>query len=77
MADVKEHLDRLHEQADLLRIIVKLMQSADKGQMFELGKHGTILMTTFASMMHSMATRIEDNVKDLDLAISMQGHKGK
>ena len=75
MADVRVHLNRLNDQATMLRVTAKLMQSAEAGNMFNIGSHGAILLKTFSGMMHSMATSIEDQIKDLDLAISMQGHE--
>lgn len=74
MADVKEHLALVQEQIELMRLTSKLMSSSERGDLFELGKHGPTLLNTFASMLNGMADRIEENLKDLDLAISIKGH---
>ncbi len=75
MADVKDHIARVQAQIDMMRVTAKLMQSADDGKMFELGSHGAVLITTFAGMVDSMATSIQEDLKDLDLAISIKGHQ--
>jgi hypothetical protein len=75
MLDVEDYLGRVRAQVDMMRITAKLMQSAEDGKKFELGSHGPILLVTFANMMHSMADDIQENLKDLDLAISIKGHQ--
>lgn len=75
MTDTKTHLDRIDEQVRLMKVTAKLMLAADKSESLELGSHGLLLLQTFAGMVSSMATRIEENVSDLDLAISIKGHQ--
>jgi hypothetical protein len=75
MADVKDYLARVQGQIDMMRITSKLMQSAEDGEKFELGSHGAILMLTFAGMMERMADNIQEDLQDLDLAISVYGHQ--
>lgn len=74
MADVKTHLDRISEQTALMRVTAKLMLAAERSDNLELGTHGLLLLQTFAGMINSMATRIEENVSDLDVAILIKGH---
>lgn len=74
MPDVADYIERVHDQVDMMRITAKLMQSAEDGERFELGTHGPVLLVTFAGMMNSMANSIQENLKDLDLAISIYGH---
>ena len=74
MPDVADYIERVHDQVDMMRITAKLMQSEEYGEKFELGAHGPILLVTFAGMMNSMANSIQENLKDLDLAISISGH---
>lgn len=75
MLNVEDYLGRVRDQVDMMRITAKLMQSAEDGEKFELGSHGPILLVTFANMMHSMADDIQENLKDLDIAISIKGHQ--
>lgn len=75
MLDVEDYLGRVRDQVDMMRITAKLMQSAEDGEKFELGSHGPILLVTFANMMHSMADDIQENLKDLDIAISIKWHQ--
>ena len=74
MADVKDHLDLMQANIDMMKVVAKLMQSAEEGTHFELGKHGPILLINFANMMLSIADTMEEELKDLDLAISITGH---
>lgn len=74
MADVRDHLDLMQANIDMMRIVAKLMQSAEEGEHFELGKHGPILLTNFTSMMLTLADTMEEGLKDIDLAISIKGH---
>jgi hypothetical protein len=75
MLNVEDYLGRVRDQVDMMRITAKLMQSAEYGEKFELGSHGPILLVTFANMMHSMADDIQENLKDLDIAISIKWHQ--
>lgn len=77
MADVKTHIDLIDEQVRLMQVTAKLMLAADRSEGLELGSHGVLLLQTFAGMLNSMATRIRDNAIDLDMAISIKGHKDK
>ena len=74
MLDVEDYLGRVRDLVDMMRITAKLMQSAEEGERFELGSHGPVLLVTFAGMMNNMANSIQENLKDLDLAISISGH---
>lgn len=74
MADVKDHLDLMQANIDMMRVVAKLMQSAEEGSHFELGKHGPILLSNFTSMMLSLADTMEEGLKDIDLAVSIKGH---
>ena len=77
MADVKTHLDLMQANIDMMKVVAKLMQSAEEGEHFELGKHGPILLANFTSMMLSLADTMEEGLKDIDLAISIKGHEKK
>jgi hypothetical protein len=77
MADVKDHLDLMQANIDMMRVVAKLMQSAEEGDHFELGKHGPILLANFTNMMLSLADTMEEGLKDIDLAISIKGHEKK
>ena len=74
MADVKDHLDLMQANIDMMRVVAKLMLSAEEGPHFELGKHGPILLSNFTSMMLSLADTMEEGLKDIDLAVSIKGH---
>lgn len=74
MADVKTHLDRISEQTALMRVTAKLMLAAERSENLELGAHGLLLLQTFAGMVNNMATKIEAEAGDLDLAILIKGH---
>jgi hypothetical protein len=77
MADVRYHLDYVQGQIDMLKVAAKLMLSAELSPHFEIGQHGTILLSHFANMVLSIVDTTEDELKDLDLAISMSGHEKK
>ena len=77
MADVKDHLDKVHEHLDILKTTVGLMRSSAQSSEFELGKHGAGLINLYAGMVNGSIKLLQEEIKDLDLAISIKGHKDK
>jgi hypothetical protein len=77
MADVKYHLDLMQANIDMMKVVAKLMLSAELSPHFELGQQGPILINSFAGMLLSVIDTMEDGLKDIDLAISIKGHEKK